>query len=82
MMCTSDFAKMSISLKAPRGLHIHRIEVKYRFIVHPNINKTDRTKENNIALKDFFLTVLTYFVTGPFLTTELFLFEDTIGFDK
>ena len=66
MMCTSDFAKMSISLKAPRGLHIHRIEVKYRFIVHPNINKTDRTKENNIALKDFFSHGVDLFCNRPF----------------
>ena len=66
MMCTSDFAKMSISLKAPRGLHIHRIEVKYRFIVHPNINKTDRTKENNIVLKDFFSHGVDLFRNRPF----------------
>ena len=52
MMCTPrDFAKVFVSLKAPRGLTIHRLEVKYQFFVHPNINKTNRIKENNSFLK-------------------------------
>ena len=60
-----DFAEIFISLKAPRGLPIHRLEVKYWFFVHPNINKTNRITENNIFLKKIFITVSTYFVTGP-----------------
>ena len=39
-----------IPLKAPRGLPIHRLEVKYQFFVHPNINNTNQIKENNIFL--------------------------------
>ena len=62
MMCTSEIC---ISLKAPRGLPIQRLEVKYLFFVHPNINKTNRIKENNTFLKKIFAKVLTYFVTGP-----------------
>ena len=65
----TDFAEICLSLKAPKGLPIHKIEVKYRFFVHPNINKTNRIKENNIFQKQFFfVTVLTYFVTvtGPY----------------
>ena len=57
-------------MKAPRGLPIRRLEVKYQFFVHPNINKTSRIKENNIFfLKKIFVTVLTYFVTGPYSST-------------
>ena len=63
MMCTlTDFAEVCISLKAPRGLPIHVIEVEYQFFVHPNINKTNRMKLNNIFF--FFVMMLTYFVTG------------------
>ena len=62
MMCTlTDFAEVCISLKAPRGLPIHVIEVEYQFFVHPNINKTNRMKLNNIFL--FFVMMSTYFVT-------------------
>ena len=46
----TDFVETCLSLKAPNGLPIHRIEVQYRFFVHPNINKTNRIKENNIFL--------------------------------
>ena len=44
----TDFAEIFISLKAPRGLPIHRLEVKSWFFVHPDINKTNRIKENKI----------------------------------
>ena len=56
MMCTcpTDFAEVFISLKAPRGLPIHRLEVNDRFFGHWNINKTNRIKENDIFLKNFF----------------------------
>ena len=53
-----DFAEIFISLKAPRGLPIHRLEVKYWFFVHPNIKKTNRVKENNVFQQK-------NFVTGP-----------------
>ena len=46
----TDSAEIFISLKAAGGLSIHRLEVKYQFFVHPNINKTNWTKENNIFL--------------------------------
>ena len=50
MMCIrpTDFAEICIPFKAPRGLPIHRIEGKYRFLVHPIINKTNQIKGNNI----------------------------------
>ena len=59
----TDFAKICISSKTPRGLPIHRLEVQHQFFVHANLNKTNRIKENNIFLKK--VTVLTYLVTGP-----------------
>ena len=41
-------------MEALRGLLIYRLEVKYRFFVHPNINKTNRIKENKIFPKKTF----------------------------
>ena len=57
-----------ISLKAPRGLPIHRLEVKYRFFVHLIINKTNRIKENNIFLKKIFCHGVDLFRNRPYCT--------------
>ena len=54
-----------ISLKAQRRLPIDSLEVKYQFFVHPNINKTNRIKENNVFFFLNFVTVLAYFLTDP-----------------
>ena len=52
--------------KLPGRLPIHRIEVEYRFFVHPSINKTNRIKENNIFLKHlFFCHGVDLFRNGP-----------------
>ena len=42
------FAEVFISLKAPKGLLIHRLKVKYRFFDHPDINNRNRIRENKI----------------------------------
>ena len=49
----TDFAEICISFKAPRGLPIHKIEEKYRFLVQPNINKTNRIKKKYFLKKSF-----------------------------
>ena len=61
----TDFAELFISLKAPRELSIHRLEVMYRFFVHPNINKTNRIRENNIFLKKAFCHGVDLFRNRP-----------------
>ena len=50
----TGFAEVFISLKAPRGLPIHRLKVKYRFFVHPNINNRNRIRANKIFVKKKF----------------------------
>ena len=64
-VCVTDFAEICISLKAPRGLPIHRIKVKYGIFVHPNISKTNQIKENNISLKIFFCHGVDLFCNRP-----------------
>ena len=39
------YVEICISLKAPGGLPINRLEIKYRFFDRPNINKTSRIKK-------------------------------------
>ena len=59
------YVEICISLKAPGGLPINRLEVKYRFFDRPNINKMSRIIKKKISKKFFFVMVLTYFVTSP-----------------
>ena len=64
----TDFAEICLSLKAPKGLPIHRIEVKYRFFVLPNVNQTNQIKEDNIFLKKIFCHGVDLFRNRPSTT--------------
>ena len=72
----TDFVEICIS-ESPRGLPIHRIEVKYQFFVHPNINKKAHVRQkvtidqlvfslflHSRQLSEFFDKILSKFQCG------------------
>ena len=58
------YVEICISLKAPGGLPINRLEVKYRFFDRSNINKMSRIIKKKF-LKNFFCHGIDLFCNKP-----------------